>query len=90
MRPLHHRDGRADDWICTSMSLLTRQVPSWVEPRRPLQRKRWESNPQGTDPATCSFSKAGSTATCNRFRERVIPGGFEPPFPRCHRDVLDR
>ena len=32
--PLHHRDTRADDWICTSMVPLTRRMPFYIEPRR--------------------------------------------------------
>ena len=32
--PLHHRDVRADDWICTSIVPLTRRAPFYVEPRR--------------------------------------------------------
>ena len=32
--PLHHRDVRADDWICTSITPLTRRMPFSVEPRR--------------------------------------------------------
>ena len=32
--PLHHRDTRADDWICTSIIRFTRPAPFSVEPRR--------------------------------------------------------
>ena len=32
--PLHHRDKRADDWICTSIIRFTRPAPYSVEPRR--------------------------------------------------------
>ena len=42
--PLHHRDMRADDWICTSMNRFTRPVPFSVEPRR-QKHEREESNP---------------------------------------------
>ena len=38
--PLHHRDKRADDWICTSICRLTKPVPSSVEPRRRQARAR--------------------------------------------------
>ena len=46
--PFHHRDARADDWICTSMSRFTRAVPFYVEPRRrscsqPEDRERFTS-----------------------------------------------
>ena len=29
--PLHHRDVRADDWICTSIIRFTRPAPCYVE-----------------------------------------------------------
>ena len=37
--PLHHRDTRADDWICTSMSRFTKAVPFYVEPRRQIRSR---------------------------------------------------
>jgi hypothetical protein len=36
---------RADDWICTSMSLFTRQAPFSVEPRRQARARGVERAP---------------------------------------------
>lgn len=45
--PLHHRDIRADDWICTSINRFTGPAPFSIEPRRHVAYKheREDSNP---------------------------------------------
>ncbi len=55
--PLHYRDTRADDWICTSIIRFTRPAPIWVEPRRRLKANSFQPS---------AFGREGRLLTADR------------------------
>ena len=85
------RGARADDWIRTSMGLLTRQVPSYIEPRRPIQGVWGELNPplqlsQSRVPNRYTTNpigpdrRSGSTPTRIRTRNAASEARCDCPF----------